>query len=335
MTWRAALLLTFLTTCAAEPATNDDLRQAMRISAPPALYGGLDWLSDRQLVVAARPPHLAPVALRLLDQDGSSSPVDLASPDDCLYVQYSRPTKLGSAAVATIRECRRVSDDRLSYQIVAVDLRDRRIRSELTEPTFQWLTEYALTPNERVAFVTLGRSICSTIARITRAGTIQLLDVIVGEGDATWNLMNGDSPSGDCIPYGRAWSPALSPDGTTLAFLASPDSIGLDGESRIDTPANLMMLDIETNTTTTLLRGIYNGSELSWAPDASTLAFTGALADVEGIWLFDVSAGDVRRVFPSDVMGLAWSLDGRRLAITRETRLATNDRRSELLVIAL
>ena len=119
--------------------------------------------------------------------------------------------------------------------------------------------------------------------------TIQAIDVATGD---TRTL-------GDCLD--DLCYPALSPDGTRLAY-------GAEDHLKIQT--------IDTGDAERILTpGVESTAMPAWSPDGSTIAFTGP----RGLYTVDVELGGVRRVHRpadrnQDFVAASWSPDGASIA---------------------
>lgn len=94
--------------------------------------------------------------------------------------------------------------------------------------------------------------------------------------------------------------PAISPDGTTIAFAALGDLWLVSTRAGEAAPRRLTNdVFVETNPV--------------WAPDGRTLAYSSDRDGALGLWVRDVAAGTDRRIV-ADGTTAAWSPDGSRLA---------------------
>ncbi len=164
--------------------------------------------------------------------------------------------------------------------------------------------------------ISVGSRICEGIAELT-SDDLAPLDVVVRDGGRSFNLTDQVLDQGsDCSRHGIATTPDWSPDGSTLAFLASVDAIGQDGTSRLDARMGLYLWTDET-TVEPILSGLRDVGRIAWSPDSRFIAFGGNIDDAgRGTWLFEVATGDLTRVSVAEAITLAWAPNGRSLAIT-------------------
>ncbi len=118
------------------------------------------------------------------------------------------------------------------------------------------------------------------------------------------------SPQGP-QPVRGLMQPVISPDGTTIAFVALGDLwlVGTNGADRVPRRVTNDVF-VETNPV--------------WAPDGKSLAYSSDRDGAVGLWLRDLAAATDRRV-AADGTTAAWSPDG--------TRLAYLDGESQLRVV--
>lgn len=168
----------------------------------------------------------------------------------------------------------------------------------------------------KLTVVSTGSRICQTLA-IIEDEELAPLDLRVRDGEETFNLADDllDTTHG-CEDQGVADSPDWSSDGKTLAFVASVDAIGRDGTDRLDAARGLYLWAGEAEVEPAL-RGLHHVGDLRWSPDGAWLAFG---ADISGqgagTWLFHIERRRLVRVASDQGLTLAWSPDGRSLAMT-------------------
>lgn len=104
---------------------------------------------------------------------------------------------------------------------------------------------------------------------------------------------------------GREIDPAVSMDGTRVAYLAStPDGY------------ELFVRNIDGGPPSRITRSALAKGHPAWSPDGSRIAFVGAAGDAAAIYLQAVKGGEPAKLIdlPSWSYGLDWSPDGRTLA---------------------
>jgi Tol biopolymer transport system component len=123
---------------------------------------------------------------------------------------------------------------------------------------------------------------------------------------------------------GRAASPAWSPDGGQIAFIASPASVGSEGQSRTGKPWNLYVMDSQQLQPRRVVSNIHYATSVSWSPDGTHLAFGGGLdGHDQGVHLVDLSTNKVTRVTSVGGQDVTWAPDGRKLVMMVEHKADT------------
>lgn len=118
-----------------------------------------------------------------------------------------------------------------------------------------------------------------------------------------------------------AHAPAISPDGTKVAFIAE-DVPGIDPSMN----NALTLVDLATGTQTVLEDRLRLQGDIAWSPDGTQLAFTASVTYAEDagsdIYLIGADGTNVHNItnFPGDERQPTWSADGQRLAFVYEAR---------------
>ena len=113
------------------------------------------------------------------------------------------------------------------------------------------------------------------------------------------------------IAHGNVYSPAVSPDGKLLAYLAS-EGQGSSANVRI------IITDLDGGPPIRQVEAPFNAIDLKWTPDGTAVAFTSGcdllMQPVRGgrpITLMNFADE------PVCISGVSWSPDGRKIAVAR------------------
>ncbi|MDD5646106.1 MAG: DPP IV N-terminal domain-containing protein [Candidatus Bipolaricaulis sp.] len=125
---------------------------------------------------------------------------------------------------------------------------------------------------------------------------------IVVLGLAALVAVGGCSYFGSREPALTNWEPALSPDGTRLAF-----------ESLVDKHLELFVRDLATGSTERLTDNADEDWSPAWSPDARRIAFASSRGDNNDVYVLDLGTRDVARLTtdPGDDINPSWGSDGR------------------------
>jgi len=105
---------------------------------------------------------------------------------------------------------------------------------------------------------------------------------------------------GDELEY-NYWEPALSPDGTTLAY-----------ESTVESGLELFLLDLDTNVETQITDNEHPDWSPDWSPDGTRLAFASSREDNVDIYVLNLDTGEEFRLttHAADDINPSWGVDG-------------------------
>ena len=319
------MLLSGLAACGTVPrSASPTPASAERVVLEETELWGLAWL-DEDLLVASRPvdPQNISSEARLwrFRADGNGfEPLPVGTDPSCRQIDYFEPQALPDGRLAILKLCyphdpvavRRegslVAYDRATKKLeVLVDLRALgNINS----------AQFTFNPTLDRGFIGVGSLICQGIVAVTRTG-IERLPISVG-GTRSFRLDDEFRHGDGCTKTGRANLPAWSPDGRLVAFVASPASMGVAGQARLDAPWILYLMDPDVRQPWPVLEGIRYPGTVAWSPDSRRLALTGEIGGQGGIWLLDPATTELESVGGAGIGQLAWSPDGRHLAGLRD-----------------
>ncbi len=150
---------------------------------------------------------------------------------------------------------------------------------------------------------------------ISPDGKWVMYDAFSAGGLSIWKVPGeGGQPVQLAKGQGAAWSPAISPDGTMIAFGFRPDPTAPTARTavmRIEGGEPIKVLDLS--------------NEVAWSPDGRALTYVDA-RDGSNIWSQPLAGGPPKQLthFTSErIFSYAWSRDGKRLAVARGD--TTND----------
>lgn len=210
------------------------------VEAPAGEYFDAAWLAGDRIVVGVdleeRVSRLEP--LRAMRGDGSGlEPLERARPDgECFRVVEQRPARLPDGRLGFMETCEREDITAPSRQrLLAWDL-ETEPETLLEAPA--GISSYTWRPDLAEGLWSRDSGICAGIGTMARGDGLSGLSVTLPGAD--WPLdASLETADGDCTQEGRAAAPAWSPGGRTIAFVASPQSAGVEGQARLEQPWNL------------------------------------------------------------------------------------------------
>jgi hypothetical protein len=320
--WLFVLVLMAITTCGRDTVS---VQRSRALPLPPSGYSGLAWLPGGTLVIADPGRLTEDTTSRLLFMDelstGDYTAVSAKS-EGCLVREFHSPVALSNGSVAFLELCgvdqpgRLPAEEWFLRQLEGPT--DRDLPFLLNKRLDFFPGPFSASPSLDQAILTVGDAMCGSLLWVDD-GLIRYPDIVIEGGDGkSWNLGSffADTSTDSCTDQGRAAWPAWAPDGSSIAFFGSPESIGISGEDRLDVPWNLYLIVPSATEARPVLESINHAMALSWSPDSRWLAFSGELGGSEGTWLYDTRTGKTIAIDSSSALALAWSPDGNRLAAT-------------------
>jgi WD40-like Beta Propeller Repeat len=147
------------------------------------------------------------------------------------------------------------------------------------------------------------------------------MDLTITGGNGPWNLKDDfpDYQGAELGKTGNASFPAWSPNGNTITFFASPDSLGKTGADRFYTKYNLYLMDSEKLQPKSVVGGFAFPYIAKWSPDSQWIAFTAdrGIFSRSGVWLYSPAANKLLLLSEGDFQYIYWQPDGHNLAVIR------------------
>ena len=312
------------------------------VRTPAGAYFNAVWLRSGLVVVEHEPDDSGNsedsfTPLWKMRPDGSEFGIlDVPDQKRCFRTSYENATELPDGRLGFVRACEPENEvDPSEYTFMAYDLVQGRLEA-LTSLNVA-PGPYTWNPSLTRGLFSRSSDICAGIGTLSRRG-FEPLDVTISEGGRSWRIDTHlrRPPDEPCDDEGRAQDPAWSPDGSTVAFLASPTSIGVRGRARLREPWNLYLMP-PGGTPTAVVEGLRGPTGPVWSPDSKSLAFSAEVPrQGKGAFVFSVMDRRQRLVARGEVSAASWSPDGSQLLALRHLGKPGDwPPRAELVVVEL
>ena len=278
------------------------------------------WLADGTLVLNQL-SGLSSFLWQVHPNGSGLERLSLQSDPRCRVLNVGRPRTLPNGSLAFLRDCTLTGpEDKVDLSLIEYNSSTGQERPLMAQPLGVNPAEYTWNPQMTRGLYSVTSSICAGIGAMNRQRVVDFpLAIVVGGRSHQLDEDLLSPGSADCSNEIKADLPAWSPDGSQIAFLASPQVIGSGGFSRSDAPWNLYLVGADEEQPVPVLSGLVHPQSLFWSPDGKSLAYAGEVEGRgEGVWLFNVATRELRTLVAGRYMALAWSHDGSQVAVVRD-----------------
>lgn len=282
---------------------------------PPSSYFSMTLLSDGNILVSN------PDNEYFFFDPSNVSVKEIIFPKDptcTLWTRYLFPSVLPTNDVGFVKECLKDGVRDSIRTVVSIDLTNMEVVNLVEEPlpsiggsSFSWNPQNTMGVQE-------AGSIFRTIYLLTPEKA-EPLDIQIHGWSLAQNYHDMLSRrSNDNLGLARA--PHWSPDGQTIAFLASTEAIGRSGQQRLKSKYGLYLMKGNDLQPDLILDNIYYPADLNWDPTNTYIAFTGDLnrRNNPGLWILEVSTMQITQVSISEISVFSWALDGQSIVALRQ-----------------
>lgn len=284
------------------------------IPSPPQDIAAVAWLTGDTIVATFGSADAGPDRLEQVDiRSGSVTQISTKTDTRCSREDLLAPVRLPDGRIAFLDRCITSATGPDATTIVAVDVSSgsSRVLADLGGVVSDG-GPFALDPSLTRVVVAVGNQLCNSIA-FYRDSALATPDVEIRDGSSSFRLNAVSDGHQDCTSDPIVDWPDWSPDGSTVAFVASTAASGATGPGRLDNSFTIWALDAASWKSHMVLSGMTRPRSLRWSPDGKTLALSADFGGESGTWLVDVATGAPHLVSRVSLDWLAWSPDSGRL----------------------
>jgi hypothetical protein len=278
----ALLLAASLSACGdfvVAPSYEVRLAELHTLAVPARSYNSVAWLGPESIALSYGDEKSS---LAVIDRAGADKgELDVGARPECDYRYFLTLARLPSGELGLTDVCGVPGPETELNDFVAVDLDSGVVRSlgRAAQPPFSITWREDMT-----AVYAAGDHLCATL--YTHGERDAPLDLEVDIDGQRFKVGQDLTATPDrCPSGGRAGHPAYSPDGRSLAFMASANGTSA-GQDLLDLPWAIFVTD-EDGSPTPVFEGVRYPGELIWLSDGETLVFSGELGGRRGVWQVD------------------------------------------------
>ena len=277
-----------------------------KLDFPKTTYSRIGWLND-QLVAVVDDPYLL-VELKFAKQgDSSFTSILMENNQTCSYsTRYHVQDIFHNNTIQINKKC--FTEPYAIEHILHYDWDTQSVK-KVFGPLPLGTTVIYWNPNETQGLVLFADAFAKkTLYSITKDDFGPLDISIIDEGKI-WNFSDfyPDFPDVEATTgnVGRAdWSP----NGNSIVFFASPDSVGKTGFERMSARYKIYVMDAVAQEPEPILDNIYFPFIIKWSPDSKYLAFIGRYKNSSsGIWLYTFEDFSVSMIDQGDFRDILWN----------------------------
>ncbi|HEV8516917.1 MAG TPA: hypothetical protein VGQ47_04720 [Candidatus Limnocylindrales bacterium] len=279
------------------------------LPVPARSYNSGAWLRSGTIALSHEDERTRVMVIDLVGPDGTQKGVvDMGRRPECGYRDFMTlarlPTgELGLADVCAVFQ----SPEPESAEFKAVDLDTAVVRSlggAIERPySIAW-------KEDMTAVYATGNDLCVTLYVHAERETPLNLEVVV-DGQRFEAGQDITATPDHCPSGGRAARPAYSPDGRTLAFMASANGATV-GQDLIDVPWTTFVSH-DDGPALPVLGGVRYPGDMVWLSDGSTLVFAGNLGGRQGLWRVTSAGSELTLLAKINALHMALAPDGTQL----------------------
>jgi hypothetical protein len=335
------LLLSLFAACGGEPqgGSEEATVTVHRVALGVDEFFDLTWLPDGWLVLN-RSAGLDDTLWRSRPDGSHLGRLPIPNDPRCRRLNQLRPRTLPNGNLGFLSWCDLSgASDETDLSLEEFDL-ERKEQRPLMARSLGWNpSTFTWNPDMTRGLFSVTSGICAGIGAMTRQRVVDSPLAIVVDGRPRRLSEDLYEPaSAGCSGNLKADLPAWSPDGSRIAFLASPEAIGIGGFERLDAPWDLYLVGAEEEARAVpVLSDLVEPRDLEWSPDGGSLAYAGKMAGSgEGVWTFVLATRQLRRLVAGTYFALAWSPDGTQIGVIRDVGpIGAQPPHTEVLVLDL
>lgn len=225
-------------------------------------------------------------------------------------VYYSGFDRLADGRLAIRGYCTRVGPQQAASYLLAYDEAQQTTSLLVSSPLpIDDSLSFAWNPSATRALVSFG-TLFSGLYWMDASGAQPITSSVEANGKAFSLETAFVGFTRDGVPNtGNATAPAWSPNGSTIAFFASTDSINRRGTSRITGSWLLCLMDAQSLEPKVVLKNVYRIGKLRWSSDGRFIAFNGQIGSngSEGLWVYAVAKSETKLVTEGTFSDFIWS----------------------------
>jgi hypothetical protein len=324
-----------------------------RLPLPPGEYRNVAWLPDGTIAVnyVAAPEdvqrQMQSLEIYRLQPDGTEMRViPLPQQPGCVRTHYIVEGVLPDGRLLAGRDCLTGQPrDPGQSAAIAIDLIGGHVTS--LAPLGSYSAAVAWRPRSSEGVASFAGGQCDSLTAIGASGFLPAPEPVTIDGQS-WHLdvvfrpgfEFSDSPE-RCKPYGRARDAQYTEDGQTIAFFASPGSVGVAGRQRENVPWNLYLATpaaggrlLDPASIRKVFPGIRDPHGMALSRDGRWVSVAGDFgSDLVGTWLIDTTTGRAQLLSKGLVNTTAFSPDERKVIATVTERLGSLESHLEVYTL--